>query len=90
MFMKDLFAIQNESGQTGSISLKGEEFAFSLGSKNVRSKASYVTAVSLVGNLPLSKVKASVTFMSLMGDSQTVDFIINENDFRALKQNLKK
>ena len=88
--MKDLFTIHNEGGQTGSISLKNGEFAFSLGSKNSRSKTNYVTGVSLIGNLPLSKVKASVTFMSLMGDSDTVEFIINDNDYKALKQNLGK
>lgn len=88
--VKELYSIQSTTGSTGSISLKNNEFTYSLAGRNVRTGLNYVTNVEFLESLPLSKVSARVTFLSMMGDKQSVEFVINENDFRALKQNIGK
>lgn len=87
--MKEFYSIQNEVA-TGGVILKNQELTYNLGGRSFKIQASYVSSLELIAKLPLSKVKARMTYYTLMGDKQAIEFNINENDFKALKQNLNK
>lgn len=49
-----------------------------------------VSAVRDVGKAALGKVEVEFEYYDLMGNKETVKFLMNENEFRALKKTLGK
>jgi hypothetical protein len=73
----------------GEITVSEEEVAFS-GPKNFRVRKGSVTAVEKLNSLPMAKVTAQLEYYDLSGFKNTVEFRMNEIDFRSLRADLSK
>ncbi|MFH1247184.1 MAG: hypothetical protein V1644_02270 [Candidatus Micrarchaeota archaeon] len=79
----------SDGEKMGYIDVTGDKLTFSLG-KTLETRTNYVQAIEKTQELGLSKVKAKLTYYSLMADLRTVEFIINANDLLGLKRTLGK
>lgn len=78
------------NGETlGYIDITGDKLTYSL-EKTFDTRTNYVQSVEKLQDLGLNKVRAKLTYYSLMADLRTVEFIINANDLLGLKKTLGK
>ncbi len=75
--------------KTGYIDVDGENVTYSL-DRTFQTKQSYVQSIEKTGDMALSKCSAKMSYYSLMGDLQSVEFIINQNELLGLKKTLGK
>ena len=87
--MAKKFIVSSEEG-TGSVEVGDENVVVVLGDKSVRFKRSYADAVEKLADLALGKVKVHLDYYDLLGSKESMEFGMNENDFRALKHLLGK
>lgn len=73
----------------GYVEVSGDKLTYSLG-KMFDTRTNYVQSVEKLQDLGLNKVKAKLTYYSLMADLRTVEFIMNANDLQGLKKTLGK
>ena len=79
----------SDGSTLGYIEVTGDKLTYSL-EKTFDTRTNYVQSVEKLQDLGLSKVKAKLTYYSLMADLRIVEFIINANDLLGLKKTLGK
>ena len=77
------FSFTTDSG-VGKIEVDSENL-WAFGKKIERKM---VSAISDVEKAALGKVKVEFEYYDLMGNKNTLEFLMNENEFRALKKTL--
>ena len=79
----------SDGEKLGTIEVAGDKLTYSL-DKTFDTRTNYVQSVEKLQDLGLTKVRAKLTYYSLMADLRTVEFIINANDLLGLKKTLGK
>ena len=88
-FDRASFSVQ-DGEKRGTIEFAGDTLTLRFGSRPLAIKTNYIAAVEKNGDLPLSKVSATLVYYDMFGNKENVPFVINETDFRALKKRLGK
>ncbi len=74
---------------TGYIEVTSDKLIYSL-DKAFDTRISYVQSIEKVQEMGLNKVKAKLTYYSLMAELRAVEFIISANELLALKKTVGK
>ncbi len=82
------YQISDGSG-FGAIEVTDDLLRYSL-NKTFETRLTYVQSIEKTGDKALSKCQAKLTYYNLLGDLQSVEFVINNNDFQGLKKTLGK
>ncbi len=82
------YHISNGSG-FGSIQVTDDLLRYSM-DKTFETRLTYIQSLEKVEDKALNKCSAKLTYYNLLGDLQSVEFTINNNDFQGLKKAIGK
>lgn len=85
---KTVFRISSNS-ERGTIAVGKEDVTLNLGSSRTI-RRNYVVGFSKVKEGALNKVVAALEYYDIFGNKERREFLLSENDFRALKKVLGK
>jgi|GEM_PF-3354006 len=77
-------------GSRGLVTVFDEGIVIQASGRNTVVRANYVHELSKLSDEPFSKVKAELAYYDMFGNLEHSQFVLNANDFLALKQDLRK
>lgn len=87
-FDRASFVIRGDQG-VGAVEVNEDTVAVKLGHA-VTIKKNYVASLEKTADLALSRANAVLSYYDMFGNKESISFIINDNDLRALKKRLGK
>ncbi|MEM0475699.1 MAG: hypothetical protein QW343_02805 [Candidatus Norongarragalinales archaeon] len=75
--------------QRGSLEIGAEDIHLRLGAGRTI-KRTYVVGLARKGGCALNKCRVSLQYYDIFGNKEESEFVMNENDFKVLKNILKK